>query len=114
MWNNPTAIYHDASDFKKMMCPKQHVLNYPTPASLGGMCCLEGDEKDNWRQEGGIPIRHGKDLVMHSSLLCRLEDVFLRRTQATIQDVVVDGVIEQRQILQHQQSRMSVLCRTFS
>lgn len=73
---------------------------------------MEGDEKDNWRQEGGIPIRHGKDLVMHSSLLCRLEDVFLGRTQATIQDVVVDGVIEQRQILQHQQSRMLVLCCT--
>lgn len=37
---------------------------------------------------------------MHSSLLGCLEDVLLASTQPPIQDVVVDGVIEQGQILQ--------------
>jgi hypothetical protein len=37
---------------------------------------------------------------MHSSLLSSLEDVFLRGTQPAVQDVVVDGVIEQWQVLQ--------------
>ena len=37
---------------------------------------------------------------MHSGLLSSLENVFLRGTQPPVQDVVVDGVIEQRQVLQ--------------
>ncbi len=37
---------------------------------------------------------------MHSGLLSSLEDVFLRGTQPAVQDVVVDGVIEQWQVLQ--------------
>lgn len=41
---------------------------------------------------------------MHSSLLSSLEDVFLRGTQPAIQDVVVDGVIEQWQVLQSEWS----------
>ena len=42
---------------------------------------------------------------MHSRLLSRQEDVFLCRAQATIQNVVIDGVVEQRQILQQQKPR---------
>lgn len=37
---------------------------------------------------------------MHSGLLSSLEDVILGGTQPAIQDVVVDGVIEQWQVLQ--------------
>ncbi len=37
---------------------------------------------------------------MHSGLLSSLEDVFLGCTQPAVQDVVVNGVIEQWQVLQ--------------
>lgn len=67
--------------------------NSPSPG-----CAQQGQHAGGG--SGGLPIRHGQDLVMNSSLLGSLEDVFLRSPQPAIQYVVIYCVIEQRQILQ--------------
>ena len=48
----------------------------------------------------GLPIRHGQDLIVNSSLLSSLVNIFLRCSQSAIQYVVVYCVVEQWQILQ--------------
>ena len=48
----------------------------------------------------GLPIRHGQDLIVNSSLLSSLVDIFLRCSQSAIQYVIVNCVVEQWQILQ--------------